>query len=84
MQTEEIYRMLIPVLAPFLVAVLKHQARRLPKRALPWAALVAGLALEVLRAYLTDSSADPAIGGVLGLAGVGVREVVDQTTKKKI
>ena len=81
MQNEELMRALIPVLVPFLVRQLKQLVAGLPKKSLPWVAMLLGLGLEVLRAYTTSTSMDPAIGGALGLAGVGLREIVDQSTK---
>lgn len=75
----EIVRALTPVIVPLLVKTLKETVVTLPKWALPWIALLAGVLLEVLRAYASDTGADVVVGAGLGLTGVGLREIVDQS-----
>lgn len=81
MDTQELMQVLIPVLVPALVQLAKTQISQLPKWALPYVAVACGVVLEMVRALVADLPTDPVVGGALGLAGVGVREIVDQTRK---
>ena len=69
---------LLPVITPLLIAGIKLVITKLPTWSLPVIApLLAGV-LDAVNAYFTGVSIGPLQAGLLGLAGVGVREVVDQ------
>lgn len=73
---------LIPVLVPMLVSQLKKID--FPKWLLPVMGMVLGAATEVTTQIAGGTaimSTTPVDGGLLGLAGVGVREVFDQIKK---
>lgn len=79
-------RSLIPIVTPLIIAGLKKAAEqlgtKLPKPLIPVAAAVIGAMLDLLE-NLTDipGVASGLDGPLLGLAGVGVREVYDQIKK---
>src|SRR5881398_3050631 len=68
--------LLIPVLVPFLIAGIKALIPKLPTWILPILAPILGALSAAV-----SGVADPGTGAVLGLAGIGVREVADQTRK---
>jgi len=63
---------LIPLAVPVLVAQIKH---RLPTWAIPVIAIVCGVLLQLVAAIPVDVDINPLLGVLLGLAGVGLREV---------
>lgn len=65
----------IALVSPLLVGFVKKVTDKLPKWALPVLSACLGAALSAV------SGGDLASGAAAGLAGVGVREVVDQTKK---
>ncbi len=70
---------LIPVLVPVLLAVGKLFVPKIPRLWLPILAPILGAAIELLTSgALTTNTAWAA---VLGSAGVGLREIVDQMRK---
>lgn len=72
---------LIPVLAPLLVALIKVVIPRIPKPLLPLLATGLGVALDYIGQLTGVSAGNPILGAVLGAAGVGLREALDQTKK---
>lgn len=76
---------LIPILVPFVLAgakaIAKYFERSMPSALLPPLAAALGAGIEVISATTTcPSGVPPAVcGAVLGLAGVGLRELIDQT-----
>lgn len=77
---------LLPVLVvvvPAAVATLKRMAPRLPSRLVPWVALGLGFLGEVTLQLAAGQGLEaPGVSGALaGLTGIGLRELVDQTTK---
>jgi len=71
--------LLIPIFIPVLIAGLKQILPKLPSWILPILAPILG-ALSATVSGVTD----PGTGAVLGLAGVGLREAVDQTKKAAV
>ena len=69
----------IPVLTPLVIAALKKVVIVIPKPILPLIAMVIGAVATVLAQ--SPSLGSIATGAALGLAGVGVRELVDQGRK---
>lgn len=75
------YDSLIPVLAPLLVALIKVVIPRIPKPLLPLLATGLGVALDYIGQLTGVSAGNPLLGAILGAAGVGLREALDQTKK---
>ena len=73
---------LILVLVPLIVAFLKTKVLpTVPPLLLPVLAAVIGPLLDLLLAFLAAKAADPAKGAIYALAGIGLREIVDQGKK---
>ena len=65
----------LAVLSPLVVAGMKKAVATVPKWALPLLSVVVGALASVL------AGGDVATGAAAGLAGVGVREAIDQAKK---
>lgn len=72
---------LIAALVPIIVAGIRKLLPGIPKPILPILAAVAGPAVDQLLALIPTIDAIGWQAAVLGLAGVGVREVFDQSKK---
>ena len=68
----------IPIISPIVVAVVKHFFPGVPGVTLPVLATGVGAATDAVSGVATGTEISPVEGSVLGLAGVGVREVFDQ------
>lgn len=66
---------ILAILSPVLVSLLKKVISSVPKWALPILSVVLGAALSAV------TGGDLAVGGAAGLAGIGVREALDQGKK---
>lgn len=72
----------IPVLVPVLVALVKALLPRIPKVWLPIIATLLGALLDIGNQLVASGTlGNPVVGAGLGLAGIGVREVIDQIRK---
>lgn len=72
---------IVPVLTPIVIALLKKFVGQIPTQFLPILAPVIGMIITgVAEGFGIDSATT---GAVLGSAGVGVREIVDQNVTKK-
>lgn len=69
---------LIPVLVPLIIAIGKWALPKVPVWILPILAPALGALIDWLTTLATGSTASPALGAVLGSAGVGLRELLDQ------
>lgn len=69
---------LTPVVVPLVFSFIKGA---LPRPAIPMLAVGLGALLDVVNLYVTGYHPGTAWGAVLGAAGVGVREIVDQLKK---
>ena len=76
------WTLLIPVLVPILIAGAKMGLGFLPGWILPILAPILGGALDAGIAWATGHAANPVAGAILGSAGVGLRELVDQVKQK--
>lgn len=77
----------IPVLTPLIIAGVKKVTGVIPSAALPIIAPILGVVLSAVGNALNIPGLEGAgivEGAVLGSAGVGVREVVDQGKKKVV
>ena len=75
---------LIPILVPMLVSQIKKM--NIPTWILPIVSLILGASTEVANQLVAGGIGSiaiesPVAGGMLGLAGVGVREMLDQIKK---
>jgi len=69
---------LIPVVVPLIIALGKWALPRVPAWILPILAPALGALVDFLTTWATGATASPALGAILGSAGVGVRELLDQ------
>jgi hypothetical protein len=69
---------LIPVIVPLIIALGKWAVPKVPAWILPILAPALGALVDFLSSWATGSTASPALGAILGSAGVGVRELLDQ------
>ena len=76
------WNLLIPVLVPLLIAGLKLGLGFLPTWILPLLAPILGGALDAGIAWATGHASNPIAGAILGSAGVGLREAIDQVKQK--
>jgi hypothetical protein len=72
---------LIAVVVPIIIAAFKGLLPRIPTWALPLLAPVLGAGGDVAIGLLAGVDSSGLAGALAGLAGVGVREVVDQARK---
>jgi hypothetical protein len=75
-------QLLIPLLTPILIAGAKLLAPKIPSTLLPIIAPILGAGLDILLHYAGMGTGGPILGAILGSAGVGVREIVDQLRKR--
>ena len=71
----------IPVVVPTLIMLLKMAVPAVPKVALPIVAPLLGALIDIGLSLAMGQSTNPFIGAVLGSAGTGLREIVDQLKK---
>ena len=72
---------LIAALVPLVVAFIRRMLPSIPKSLLPILAAVVGPVVDQLLALIPTMNAIGWQAALLGLAGVGVREVFDQSKK---
>ena len=72
---------LTPVLVPLLIMLIKRGLAYLPSWTIPVAAIVLGALIDAINGWTTGANLGGPWGAVLGAAGVGVREVLDQVRK---
>jgi hypothetical protein len=77
-QVANLITILTPVVVPLLVAGVKQLSDRVPKLALPVLAIILGAVADTVNYYATGGGVGIGWGAILGAAGVGLREVVDQ------
>lgn len=75
------WELLIPVLVPVGIAGLKMLLPKIPSVWLPVIAPVVGAALEIVLHFAGLASGTGLVGALLGSAGVGLREILDQLRK---
>lgn len=73
-----IVNLLTPVIVPIVIAGVKAIKPNIPSWALPVMAGPLGVLIEYINHLATGSATNFLAAVLLGLAGVGVREVVDQ------
>lgn len=70
-----------PLIVPVLVAALKKAIQNMPKQFIPILAILIGAAIDIINNFLTGGGGGLFQGAILGAAGIGVREVLDQFRK---
>ena len=81
MDWSTLFPALIPVVTPLLIAGVKKLIPFISKPLLPIIAILLGALIDILSSLATGTSMNPIYGAVLGAAGIGLREVVDQVKK---
>jgi len=77
----------LPIIIPIIVKITVSLVSQIPKWCLPVLASILGAILEVVNtsaAGLPVGATTLTIGGLLGLAGVGVRELIKNFLPKKV
>lgn len=74
-------QLIIAGVVPIIIFLAKAVAPKIPKPLLPPLAGLLGAALDWAGSLTTDTTPNFAVGAVSGLAGVGLREIVDQVKK---
>lgn len=82
MSEEVLTNILIPVLTPMIIGLVKLSIRRVPREFLPVLAAILGILLDCLARLSGYEGVGIGYGAMLGLAGVGVREALDQAHKR--
>lgn len=77
-----IVQFLTPVIVPLVIAGMKKLMPKLPGFLLPIIAPVIGVVIDLVNSFVTTHSTNLFAAAALGLAGVGLREVKDQLSKK--
>lgn len=72
---------IIIALTPVIIAAVKMLIPKIPKAALPIVAPLLGAAADIAGHYAGLWQSNGAVGAVLGMAGVGLREAYDQGKK---
>ncbi len=75
------WSLVIPAVVPVVIAGVKWALPKVPSVWLPVLAPVLGAGLEVVLHYAGLTSGNGLVGAMLGSAGVGLREVIDQVRK---
>lgn len=70
--------LIIAALSPLVIQMVKLIVPTLPKWSLPIAAPLLGMLADYIGSLISGGTATPLVGAALGLAGVGVRELIDQ------
>lgn len=78
MDSQTIVSLATPVVVPLIIAGVKKVLPSLPTWLLPVLTPFLGASVDVINHFATGSATNIVLSSLLGLAGVGVREVVDQ------
>lgn len=76
---DNIVQWLTPVLVPLLIAGVKKVIPMIPTLFLPLIAPVLGIAIDYAAHLASGHATNTIVAAALGLVGVGLREIVDQT-----
>lgn len=78
MDATQIVNAVTPVLVPLIIAGFKKLLPEIPSVLLPLIAVLLGIVGGVITQYATGLTGNIWLSALLGIAGVGVRELVDQ------
>jgi hypothetical protein len=72
---------LTPIITPFVLMLVKKFLPLLPSGLIPVLAPLLGVALDLINSFATAHQGNVVLAAILGLAGVGVREVKEAVKK---
>lgn len=75
---DKIVALLTPIIVPVILVVFKKAQPSLPSWLIPLLAPVLGVAIEYVNSLFTQHANNFLLAALLGLAGVGLREIKDQ------
>lgn len=78
------WQAVIVAVTPLVIAAMKWIAPKVPSRIIPVLAPAIGAAVSILGHYTGIWTGDATAGALLGMAGVGLREMYDQLMKPNI
>ena len=78
MNTSTIVSLLTPVIVPLVITGVKKVVPLIPTWLLPTLCPLIGVVIDFITHLSTGSNMNFAVSAALGLAGVGLREIVDQ------
>lgn len=81
--SELLIQWLTPIIVPLVIAMKKKVMPQLPGWALPVLAPVLGILLDIINSATSTHQNNFLLAALLGLAGVGIREVKDQLLPAK-
>ena len=77
MTTQDWINIFTPIIGPLLTVAAKTVVPKIPKRFMPWIAIILGMASNLVATRVTGGQLDYLSAGALGLAGIGVREATE-------
>lgn len=78
MESTQIVNLLTPVIVPLVIAGFKMISSKIPTWILPILAPILGALVGVISNAALQANGNLMVAAALGLAGVGVREIIDQ------
>jgi len=78
------WQTIIVAITPVLIEVIKWAAPKIPGKIIPIVAPALGAMADMAGSYAGLWASNPIAGALLGMAGVGLRELYDQLMKSKI
>lgn len=78
-----IWQALIPIAVPLIITLLKNLIPKLPKKYVPFLAPLIGAVIDILLNLVDLGAGMGVVGAFMGLGGIGVRELVHNTSKAK-
>ncbi len=82
MLNDAMLTMMIPVIVPLILSAVKRLIPKIPSWWLPILAPLLGAVVDMVGYYAGMQSLGPVWGAALGSAGVGLREIADQTNQR--
>ena len=70
-----------PVIVPLVIALVKKVKPNIPSVVIPIIAPILGAVIGIIASVATNNQGNIILAAVLGMAGVGLREIKDQLTK---
>jgi len=80
---ENVVQWLTPLLVPLIITGIKKVAPSIPTWMIPALAPALGVLLDIINSYATHNSPNLLVASLLGLAGVGVREIKTNIIRPK-
>jgi hypothetical protein len=80
---QTIVQWLTPIIVPLVITGVKKIAPSIPTWLIPVLAPILGMILDIINTAATNNSSNLLVGALLGLAGVGVREIKTNIIRPK-